>query len=355
MFSRSYSTAAKGLKVSAKQTEGHLSNLIVKINAGSRYAEKDGVAHLLSRFNFQNNTHKSALRFAREAELLGGVYGSKVSRDAITLSANFQKEDLPYFVNSLADVITSTQFKIHELSEVVLPTAKHEVAVASADPEYQAVEALHALAFRNGLGKPLLYDGVSKATLDDIKAYASKAYTASNIEIYGSGVDESALVKFIGESSFESLAEGSALTDAVKTQEGESRIRSANGNAAAIGAPIAPAEIGLYETIATFLNETTNVKAAVHKYSDAGLFTVVAADACPVAVSATIKSVVSTLKSGINASEFSALTKTKLAIESESSPYTAEPTVSSVGEFSLGKFSYVAIGNVSALPYADEL
>lgn len=355
MFRRSYSTVSNGLKVATKDSEGYLSKLFVKVNAGSRYADKDGVSHLLSRFNFQNTSSKSALRFARESELLGGFYNSQVTRDHIILSATFQKQDLPYFVNSLADIVSSTQFKPHEFSEVVLPTAKHDNAVANTCAKYQATEALHALVFKNGLARPVLYDGVSTVTVDDVKNFAAKAYNKSNIEIIGSGVNESALTKFLGESSFQALSEGAKLSDEVSLYSGEARIRTASGNAAAIGVAIKPEEFGLYETVATYLTETTGATASVFKYNGVGLFRVVVADKAPEPVSAAIKSIVSTLESGVKLNEYADLTKARLSVESEESLISEEPTVSNISDFSLGKFSYAALGNTSALPYADEL
>lgn len=357
MFRRSYSTAVNGLKVSASDSQGHLSKLIVKVNAGSRYPYKCGSAHLLSRFNFQNTTKKSALRFARESELLGGYYSSQITRDAIILAADFQKEDLPYFVNSLADIISGTEFKVHEFEEVVLPAAQHDFHVASSSPEFLAKETLYHLVFRDGLGKPLLFDGVSRAGLEDIKKIAADAYTKANIEIIGTGVNEKDLSKFIDESSFYDLPEGTKLTSSLATHSGEqNRIRATGASTAAIGVAVKPEEYALYEVVATYVNSTfPGAKASVHRHSDAGLFTVSVTSDDAFAVSSTIKSITSSLKKGVSLSEFVELTNTELAIASEASPLVADLTVKDVSSFTLGKFSYAVVGNTSVLPFADQL
>lgn len=358
MFSRQYSTAVKGLKVASKDSEGFLSKLTVKVNAGSRYSgPKDGISHLLSRFNFQNTSAKSALRFAREAELLGGIYSSKVTRDSIILSAQFQRQDLPYFVNSFADIIGSTQFKLHEFNEAVLPAAKHDNKVASSSLQFQALETLNSLIYRNGLAKPLYYDGVTKISVNDISEFASKVYTKSNIEIIGSGIDEASLNKYVTDSSFFDLPEGTKFTDALSVSPvlESSRSRSTLGNIAAVGTAVSPAEFAKYEILATYLNATfPEATAQVCKYTDSGLFSVSVSNADAAVVSKSIKSIVSSLKSGVNVSEYVALSKTvsSIAAEAEGAEVAGNYSAS---EVSVNDLAYVAIGNTSVLPHADEL
>ncbi|EGA56338.1 Qcr2p [Saccharomyces cerevisiae FostersB] len=185
--------SVRRLTVSARDAPTKISTLAVKVHGGSRYATKDGVAHLLNRFNFQNTNTRSALKLVRESELLGGTFKSTLDREYITLKATFLKDDLPYYVNALADVLYKTAFKPHELTESVLPAARYDYAVAEQCPVKSAEDQLYAITFRKGLGNPLLYDGVERVSLQDIKDFADKVYTKENLEVSGENVVEADL------------------------------------------------------------------------------------------------------------------------------------------------------------------
>lgn len=364
MLSRRLAQASRGYatKISATDSTGKISSLTVKISAGSRYASKDGLSHLLSRFNFQNTRQRSALRLTRESELLGGEFNSTFDRENIYLNANFLKEALPYYVNALADVLYKTSFRPHELPEIVAPVAKYDLSKALANPIYEANELLHSISFRNGLGKPLFYDGVEKVTLDDIKAFADKAYVKQNIEIIAKGVNQGDLARFVQDSNFNQLPEGSSLTEstAPKFYEGvESRFRSAGASVVGIAIPVKPTDFATYEVLATYLSEVSEfadlvTESTLNKYNQAGLFTLFVKGS-PVEISSSIKSIAAALKKGLDISSAAPLTQTQIALSNEGAVIPTELDVSKVKNFKLGKFNFVALGDVSQLPYADEL
>lgn len=149
---RAYSTIPNAVKVASKDTAHNLTNLSVVINNAGSKTGKSGVSHLLSKFTFLSNGAKSALRFTRESELLGGTFESKVTRDALVLKTSFLKQDLPYYVEALGNVVSNTKFVPHEFEEVVLPAAKTEAVLAEANPVFKGVEKLHEITFRKGLG-----------------------------------------------------------------------------------------------------------------------------------------------------------------------------------------------------------
>jgi len=365
-LARSIPSSARGYATKIQATDfeaGKVSSLTVKVNAGSRYAPKDGLSHLLSRFNFQNTKSKSALRLTRESELLGGEFSSKVDRDAIYLTANFLKENLPYFVNALGDVLYKTSFRPHEFPEIVLPAAKYDLQSAIANPIFRASELLHSITYRGDLGKPLFYDGVEKITLDDIKSYADQVYVKENIEIYGKGINQKDLDSFVKESSLFTLPEGTSLlpSKAPKTYEGvESRLRSTGASVAAIAIPVKSSDFATYEVLTQYLSsplsELSQIISEVkfNKYAQSGLFTL-AVKGDSTTVSSNIKKIVSSLKKSTNISIANQLTAAQLALSNDSALVPLSLDVSKVKDFKLGKFNYVAVGDVNNLPYADEL
>ncbi|SCU97585.1 LAME_0F20164g1_1 [Lachancea meyersii CBS 8951] len=362
--SRMRMLAARQYHISAKDSASKVSTLAVRVHAGSRYATKDGVAHLLSRFNFHNTGNKSALRLVRESELLGGRFESSVDREYITLKATFLKEDLPYYVSALGDVVYKTSFRPHELPESVLPAAKHDLAKAQACPVKISESLLYNVVFRNNLGNAVLYDGVQKVSLEDIKTYADKVYTRDNIEIAGLGVNEADLKRFVNDSLFASLPQGTSLAkeSAPKTYVGETRLRSSKGDSvAAIAVPVAKADFATYEVLATYLTSAlSDLSSVISKvkfdsYSNAGLFSLYVKGPDAKAVSENVQKVVSSLKKTQDISVAKDATALRLALKSETEPFVEQLSLDKVKDFKLGKFSYVAVGDVSNLPFADQL
>ena len=343
--------------ISAVDKPGKLSTLIVKVHAGSRYSPKDGVSHLLSRFNFQNTNAKSSLRLVRESELLGGQVESKVCKEYITLKATFLKEQLPYFVETLGNVLYKTSFRPHELVESVIPAAQHDLHEASKDPIWKANNLLYQVTYRNdGIGKPVLYDGVENVTLEDIKDFANKVYTRDNIEIHGIGINGNDLNRFVTDSLINSLPAGESLKSAVEPKSfiGETRLRCAGESVAAISVPLNKTNIAAYQVLSTYLNSSLfphNVKAefATFNNNSYGLFKLFVKNEDPNVVTKEIKEVVSTLKKGLDISEAVALTKSQLPAES------LAKDLEKVKSFKLGDFSFVALGDVSNLPFKDDL
>lgn len=366
---RSYSSAP--VKVVARDASGHLSTLAVKVNnAGSKAGTKSGVAHLLSKFAFLNTETKSALRFTRESELLGGSFESFVTRDAIVLKTRFLKQDLPYYVEALGNVLTKPLFRPHEFSETVVPVAKNEAAVAAADSSFVALEKLHELSFRTGYGKPLYYTGDSGATFDDVVQFSSEAYTAGNVSLHASGVVEQDLAGFLAESGFAALPAGSLSSPASKSFTGkETRIASGGKNVAVIGVPVKTADFAKYEVLAAAagtsvlagapspLAKIAGADSRLYKYEDAGLFVVsVQGSASQVAegIKAAKKAV-----SAISASDLSKATKAaEVSVALQDSfefPHNVEISADSGKGAKLDSFNYVAVGNLDVLPFADEL
>ncbi|SCU83673.1 LADA_0C12860g1_1 [Lachancea dasiensis] len=362
--SRMRMLAARQYHISAKDSANKVSTLAVRVHGGSRYATKDGVAHLLSRFNFHNTGNKSALRLVRESELLGGRFESSVDREYITLKATFLKEDLPYYVSALGDVVYKTSFRPHELPESVLPAAKADLAQAETCPVKSSEELLYGVVFRNDLGNALLYDGVQKVNLDDIKAYADKVYTRDNIEIVGQGVNEGDLKRFVNDSLFASLPQGTSLAKETtpKTYVGETRVRSSQGDSvAAIAVPVAKSDFATYQVLATYLTSALfDLSSVIHKakldtYSNAGLFSLYVKGADAKVVSENIQKVVAALKKGQDISVAKEAASLQLALKNETDLFSEQLSLDKVKDFKLGKFSYAAVGDVSNLPFADQL
>jgi len=59
----------------------------------------------------QHTERRSTLRIQRESELLGAKLQSYHSRENLVIGAKFLRDDLPYFVELLAEVATITKYQ----------------------------------------------------------------------------------------------------------------------------------------------------------------------------------------------------------------------------------------------------
>ena len=60
--------------------------------------------------SLQNTQRRSALWINREVEMLGGILETSLSRENIVYKARFLRENLPYFMELMSDVLTETKF-----------------------------------------------------------------------------------------------------------------------------------------------------------------------------------------------------------------------------------------------------
>jgi ubiquinol-cytochrome c reductase core subunit 2 len=59
----------------------------------------------------QSTEQRSTLRIVRESELLGATLNSYHSRENLVLETKFLRDDLPYFVELLAEVAGKTKYQ----------------------------------------------------------------------------------------------------------------------------------------------------------------------------------------------------------------------------------------------------
>ncbi|CAN3372866.1 hypothetical protein DIURU_003886 [Diutina rugosa] len=367
MYRRVSSRAYSTIKLNTRESSGNLTTLTVKVNnAGSKAGAKPGLAHLYSKFNFLNTETKSALRFTRESELLGGQFSSTITRDAVLLKTTFLKQDLPYYVEALGATLASPAFRPHELQEVVLPVAKAEFAAANASNSHKAIEAAHAITYQRGYGRPLLYDGTQSVTVEDIRQFATDVVNSTNVEVFASGANESDLSKFIQESSFSKIPGGASENIPVISKSGaEVRIPASGESVAALAYAVKPEQFGAYEALSAalgnhFLGVDANsalasIKGAVsqlYKYEDAGLFVVtVKGEATQVAES------IRRAKEAVETTSISAeaVKNGELSLALQSIFEFPHSVKISSDKPELPQFNYVAVGDVDVLPYANEL
>lgn len=391
--SRAFSTAeVAGIPIAVREDLRPVSKVSVVVKAGSRYSATPGVAHVLSKFAFQNTAKRSALRLVRESELLGGSLTSSINRENIVLTATFLREDLPYFVDALADTTQNSLYKKYELKENVTPYAIGESKAAYSNPLFAAEAAAYETAFRTGLGNSLYVEPYSPVSIDQVTSYAKEAYAKANISIAATNVNAEDLESFVSE-SFGSLAQGSALNSpASKVYGGEARIKAAGPSALTLVFP-STSTSSASAVLANLLGGSSSIKwshgstilgrvsaktgatisTSYIPYSDASalVISISGADVAALSEAATLAaSEIKSLSTSVSEEDFKkavAFTKFGQAELSEGSfpvpsfaavdaaSVTTEALSKAAAELAKGPVALGAYGNVTSLPHVDEL
>ncbi|KAL4071627.1 Metalloenzyme, LuxS/M16 peptidase-like protein [Scleroderma yunnanense] len=230
-FATVVDTRASGVKVAAVDHGQPTTALTFLVKAGSRYEPSPGVAHTLKNFAFKSTAKRSTLGTVRESELYGGILSAGLSREYLTLTAEFLRGDEAFFSSLLTSVLATPKFLPYEYSEYVLPVVRDESTCASQTPNTVALEAAHALAFRSGLGAPLLASPHTPVSLESVKAFASSAFASGNVAVIGTGIDSARLAELVDKAFAEApLPSGSSSSStSSKYFGGATRIDSHTG------------------------------------------------------------------------------------------------------------------------------
>ncbi|KAK4248589.1 Metalloenzyme, LuxS/M16 peptidase-like protein [Corynascus novoguineensis] len=234
-------TTIAGVKVASRDDNGPTTRLAVVAKAGTRYEPLPGLTVGLEEFAFKNTQKRTALRITREVELLGGQLNAFHTREALVLQANFLRDDLPYFAELLAEVLSQTRYTTHEYHEEVLNVIHQKQA--KLDAAAIALDAAHSVAFHTGLGAPLYPTPstpiASYLNENSVAAFAEAAFTKGNIAVVADGASDAGLFKWI-EPFFKSVAaqSSSSLSNAAsKYYGGEQRIAKPGRNSIVLAFP----------------------------------------------------------------------------------------------------------------------
>ncbi|TFK19647.1 ubiquinol-cytochrome C reductase complex core protein 2 [Coprinopsis marcescibilis] len=406
---RSFATVVEssGVKVAAVDNGGPTSSLTVLVKAGSRYQPKEGVANALKNFAFKSTAKRSALGTVRESDLYGGILSSSLGREHLALTAEFLRGDEAFFLDVLTSYITSAKFTRHEFEEYVAPLIENDSAVAHSDPAIQAIELAHAIAFRQGLGASLYSPSHAPLSVTDVKEYAASVFNKGNVAVIGTGIDQATLSSLVDKAFANAAAASTPSTASTTYFGGENRIPAHGGQQtlfigfgqagapsaelATLAAHLSPSPSVKWSKglspLAAALPEGSSVQSVYLPYSDGSLVGLLVQGSSPAAVKEAGKAAVAAIKAASKITQeqlTSAVARAKFAAASDidtrqgliatlgskvlsGSDASAASLVSAFDAVNTAGFAkatssllsakptFVAVGDVSALPYADEL
>ncbi|KAH7321027.1 Metalloenzyme, LuxS/M16 peptidase-like protein [Stachybotrys elegans] len=239
------SSDVSGIKVASRDDHGPTTKLAVIAKAGTRYQPLPGLTFGLEGFAFKNTQRRSALRINRESELLGGQLTTSHTREAVILEASFLREDLPYFVELLGEVVSMTKYTTHEFHEEVERVLHLKEASVGADARTLALDGAHAVAFHTGLGAALEPTSTTPyhkyLSEEHIASYADVVYSKPNIAVVADGASAENVSQWVNRFFQDVPAaarSGQVLkTEASKYYGGEQRTSFPAGNAMVIAFP----------------------------------------------------------------------------------------------------------------------
>ncbi|KAH1003820.1 hypothetical protein HUJ04_003674 [Dendroctonus ponderosae] len=395
------------LVVVAAENESPIARVSIVFRAGARNetAENVGVTHVLRVAAGLSTRNKSQFAIVRNIQQVGANLIATADRETISYTLEGTRQAVEQALPFLAEVATQQVFKPWEVVELS-DRLKLELAV-------RAVDLLHKAAFRTGLGNSLFVPKfqIGKISSETLQHYVASNFVSGRSAVVGLGLDE-AKVKQLAQSL--SLSDNDGVNNASPYKGGE--IRSDKGGDFAFvaiageGAPVTNAKeavaaavlqralgVGpqikwstsdngiLSKAIAGASSEPFASSAINANYSDTGLVGVLLA-APARSAGKLVEGAVKVLKSGsvsdADVARGKAQLKASVLLELESgsravqllgtqavltgaaiSPCELASAIDSVTTGDVRnalqkagkKLTIAAVGNLSTVPYADEL
>ncbi|XP_066975802.1 cytochrome b-c1 complex subunit 2, mitochondrial [Macrobrachium rosenbergii] len=191
-------TLPSGAVVASLETNAPVSHVAVLFKAGSRYetVASIGASHILRSSVGLGTKNTSSFAITRTIQQAGGSISSESGREHILYGLDIIRDNIDAGLDILGDVSTQHGFKPWEL-DGNLGRVKDEVAAL--DPTTVAIELLHKAAFRNsGLGNSIFIPKhrLGKLTSETMAGFVASTHTSNRMAVVGLGIEHDALVSF---------------------------------------------------------------------------------------------------------------------------------------------------------------
>lgn len=193
------STLDNGVTIASVDTGGSVSRVSVVVHSGSRHesAGSEGITHLARNAAFVSTGSHSAFRIVREVQQYGASLESAHSRELMTRQATFLRNNLSPVLENITTTLLPAQVAPWELSEVKQATLQQN---ASLDDVAGHLELLHKAAYRTGLGNSMYCSDINLGISPyDLETFTEKAYVGSKISIVGTDVEHGDLTNLVAD------------------------------------------------------------------------------------------------------------------------------------------------------------
>lgn len=186
------STLKNGVKVVTSPYPCHFAGAGVYISAGSRYEPPQlcGASHLVDRLAYESTANHTKEQMEQNLLALGGNYMCASSRETMMYQASTFHSDFNEMFGLLAETVNKPRILPEEV-QAQARSALYELDEISQKPELILPEIAHQVAFKDGIGRPLLCpeERLSLITSGTIWQYRHQLYTPSRITLGFVGLD----------------------------------------------------------------------------------------------------------------------------------------------------------------------
>jgi ubiquinol-cytochrome c reductase core subunit 2 len=246
------STLKNGVTLASVENHGPVASLGVVIKAGSRNEtyENAGITHMLRVCAGLATKNHSAFNITRSLQQAGTGLVCTQGREHTMYSIQTTRNNIDLAGEYLTDVVSNQAFKPWELGDN-LPRLKLEVDTKA--PGTEAMELLHAAAFRSGLGNSLYCAAhkVGAHKTAQLQQFVAKNFTTGRAALVGINMSHATLAQYAELLTLEAGAGPSAVPS--KFHGGDAR-RETGGDLAYIAlAAAAPGATSVKEALACMI------------------------------------------------------------------------------------------------------
>lgn len=174
-------------------------SLSVFIRTGSLHetpARLNGISHVVEHMAFKGTATRDCQRINLDAEALGAELNAHTDKDHTAFHIEGLPQDLPAFVELLADLVLNPSFPAEEL-ERERGVIEQEFSEYDDDPVSQAFQLFDRACFGNlhPAGRPIIGTraNIRRFSREDLLDYVRRQYSASNVVVALAGpIDERA-------------------------------------------------------------------------------------------------------------------------------------------------------------------
>ncbi|MBQ0099192.1 MAG: insulinase family protein, partial [Firmicutes bacterium] len=194
-----------GLRLVAKRIEGLLSvtaGVLVYTGSANEDDENNGISHFIEHTVFKGTEKRSAFEISDYIDSIGAQINAFTSKEMTCFYTKSTKEHLKDSLDVLADIFFNATFDKKEINKekgVII----EEINMCEDSPEDLCLDLLSKAYYgEETYGRTILgpKKNIRRFTVEDVKSYMSKYYTADNVVISIAGnIDEKDTEKIVGD------------------------------------------------------------------------------------------------------------------------------------------------------------
>ena len=217
MLAPTFTTLSNALRVVAIPMPWRATaSLSAFVRTGSLHesARESGISHVVEHMAFKGTSTRDCQRVNLDAEALGAEVNAHTDKDHTAFHIEGLPQDLPAFIELLADIVLRGSFPADEL-ERERGVIEQEFAEFEDDPAALAFRLFDRACYGglHAAGRPIIGTraNIRRFTRADLLGYVQRQYTASNVVVAVAGpLDDAGFARFVGsvEQAFGAMPKG---------------------------------------------------------------------------------------------------------------------------------------------------